>query len=317
MVAFFLFFLFFFPSLSFADEALWLSPAVQSFAQELKKDFPEEDLQHYFLSVQKNPRVLQLVEPKKAPRNWGKYKKNFINPLLVSRGSRFLKKHAASFQKAEEKFNVPKEIIAAIIGIETQFGNNLGNFSVFEALANLAFWDERRADFFKKELKEFLYFAKENNHNPLNIKGSYAGALGIAQFMPSSIRRFAVDFDESGSIDLIQSEADAIGSVASFLKAHGWQNEKNIAFPVDLNGHSPENFIQKGIEPSFLVKDLKNQGFITHAPDEEKVSFLNFESDEKVEYWLGLHNFEVITRYNRSRFYALSVFLLAEELKNS
>lgn len=313
---FFLFFPFLFlSSFVFADEALWQMPEVQAFCQSVSADFKPEELQTYFLSTSKNERILSLVEPKKAPRNWKKYKQNFVNPLLVLRGNKFLKKHALAFEQAEKTYGVPREIIAAIIGIETQFGHNLGSFSTFEALVNLAFYDQRRADFFKNELKEFLYFTRENNYNPLNIKGSYAGALGIAQFMPSSIRRFAVDFDGNGQIDLIQSEMDAIGSVAAFLKEHGWQKNKAIAFALDLNGNIPDAFLTN-VHPSLLVKDLKNQGFITQADDQEMVSFLDFESDQEKEFWLGLHNFEVITHYNRSRFYALSVFLLSEEFKN-
>ena len=306
-------------SVAIADDALWESAAVQAFIKELANTHSHEELKSLFVATQKNERVLELVAPKNAPRNWEKYRKNFVNPLLVLKGAQFLKKHAATFKTAEERYGVPREIITAIIGIETQFGKTQGSFSTFEVLATLGFYDERRADFFKNELKEFLLFCKENHFEPLKIKGSYAGALGIAQFMPSSIRKYAVDFDGDGNINLSQSEIDAIGSVAAFLEKHGWEKNAPIAFPADVSALK-ENvlkpFLEGGIAPAFLVKDLKTAGVKTTAPDNLRVSVLNFDSPDSVEYWLGAHNLEVISFYNRSRFYALSVFLLALELQS-
>lgn len=316
ILCFFCFFFSLLPSCAFADDALWESAAVQDFVKNLKDAYSAEELKPFFVAIQKNERVLELVAPKNAPRNWEKYRKNFVNPLLVLKGTQFLKKHAQTFMLAEERYGVPREIIAAIIGIETQYGKLQGNFSTFEVLATLGFYDERRSDFFKNELKEFLLFCKENHFDPLTIKGSYAGALGIAQFMPSSIRKFAVDFNNDGTIDLSQSAEDAIGSVAAFLKTHGWQKGQPIAFPAQLNNADPKPWTENGIAPAFLVKDLKNVGIKTQAPDDLRVSFLNFDSPDSVEYWLGTHNLEVISFYNRSRFYALSVFLLALEIQS-
>ena len=305
-------------SIAFADDALWESATVQAFVTELADVYTSEELKPLFVATQKNERVLELVAPKNAPRNWEKYRKNFVNPLLVLKGTQFLKKHAATFKAAEARYGVPREIIAAIIGIETQFGKTQGSFSTFEVLVTLGFYDERRADFFKKELKEFLLFCKENHFEPLKIKGSYAGALGIAQFMPSSLRKYAVDFDNDGTINLSQSEVDAIGSVAAFLEKHGWEKGAPIAYPADVSALKAEAlkpFLEGGIAPSFLVKDLKAAGIKTEAPDDLRVSVLNFDSPNSVEFWLGAHNFEVISFYNRSRFYALSVFLLALEIQ--
>jgi membrane-bound lytic murein transglycosylase B len=212
---------------------------------------------------------------------------------------------------------VPEEIIVAIIGVETEYGGNTGGFRVLEALATLAFNYPRRAEFFRTELEQFLLLTRENGLEPLSVKGSFAGAIGIPQFMPGSQRRYAVDFDGDQRVDLSGSVDDAIGSVARFLEQHGWQAGQPIATRARTSGEPQRSLIEAGIRPSLKVADLTEQGILTSADPEHSVALIDLVSPgRETEYWLGYENFYVITRYNRSSFYAMSVFQLAEEIRN-
>lgn len=296
----------------------------QLFENETNK-INKETLLDAFSKITKNQKVLRYVNPPKqskivAARSWKKYRKRFINAQNIQNGSKFWRKNKSWFDLAEQTYGVPAEIILGIIGVETRYGEVMGNFSIFESLATLAFYSPRRAEFFKKELEEFILLCQENNLDLLEQKGSYAGAIGIGQFMPSSIRQYAVDFDKSGSIDLINSEADAIGSVASFLNKHGWETNQAVAFPINLNGHLPQVWLDYGVEPKINVNDLKQLGMQTAAPDDAVVALVDLvdvdsKGNSADEYWVGLKNFYVITRYNRSYFYAMSVYQLGESIK--
>ena len=220
--------------------------------------------------------------------------------------------------RARALYGVPEEVIVAIIGVETVYGRNTGGFSVFEALATLAFQYPRRAEFFRSELEQFLLMARENNLDPLSIKGSYAGAIGIPQFMPGSQRRYAVDFDGDERIDLSNSREDAIGSVARFLEQHGWQAGQPVTVPANLPGTPDATLIEAGIRPSLKVGDLLQRGIKANAAPESTVALVDLVSPGRdTEYWLGFENFYVITRYNRSSFYAMSVFQLGEALRET
>jgi membrane-bound lytic murein transglycosylase B len=211
---------------------------------------------------------------------------------------------------------VPPEIIVAIIGVETEYGGNTGNFRVLEALATLAFHYPRRADFFRTELEQFLLLARENGMDPVNMRGSFAGAIGIPQFMPGSQRRYAVDFDGDQKIDLSSSVDDAIGSVGRFLEQHGWQAGQPIAVLARARGEPERNLIEAGIQPTLLVAELAQQGITADADAQATVTLVDLVSPGRpTEYWLGYNNFYVITRYNRSSFYAMSVFQLAAAIR--
>ena len=221
--------------------------------------------------------------------------------------------------RAEAIYGVPREIIVAIIGVETEYGRNTGRFRVLEALASLAFKYPPRAPFFRSELEHFLLLARENGMDAFEVRGSYAGAMGIPQFMPSSQRRYAVDFDGDGRIDLRASESDAIGSVASFLAHHGWQTGAPITAPAHIEGDAAR-LLAAGIKPSRPLRELQAEGVVTGpetAGDAERPTALIDLVDpvQPTEYWVGYDNFYVITRYNRSTFYAMSVFQLAEALR--
>lgn len=301
---------------TFADE-----PAVIDFARDLEQrhGFNAEELLAQFAQTHPNPRVLELIKPPASPlqRSWERYRPRFLNERRINGGVRFWQENRATLTRAREAYGVPEEVIVAIIGVETEYGTNTGGFRVLEALATLAFNYPRRADFFRTELEQFLLLARENGTDPLSIKGSFAGAIGIPQFMPGSQRRYAVDFDDDQRIDLSASIKDAIGSVAHFLEQHGWLAGQPVAIRAQTSKEPEHSLIEAGIRPSLKVADLAEQGIIAAASDwQANVALIDLVTPgRETEYWLGYENFYVITRYNRSSFYAMSVFQLAEEIR--
>ncbi len=295
-------------------------PAVLEFIQEMvdKHGFNEDALIRQFARIHPDPRVIKLIKPPASPlqRSWQRYRPRFLNELRIEGGVLFWQKHRDALARASSQYGVPEEIIVAIIGVETIYGRNTGNFSILQALATLAFHYPPRAEFFRSELEQFLLLARENGLDPLEIKGSFAGALGIPQFMPGSQRRFAVDFDGDGHIDLSASTEDAIGSVARFLEQHGWKNGAPIAVPARIEGSPERTLIEAGIRPSLNAGRLAEQGIQSEAPADATVTLIDLVSPGfDTEYWLGFENFYVLTRYNRSSFYAMAVFQLSQEIK--
>lgn len=300
---------------SFANDA-----EVVAFARDLEKrhGFTAEELLAEFSQIQPNAKVLQLIKPPTSPlqRSWERYRPRFLNDRRIEGGVRFWQENAGQLARARALYGVPEEIIIAIIGVETEYGRNTGGFRVMEALATLAFQYPPRADFFRTELEQFLLLSRENGLDPLAVKGSYAGAIGIPQFMPGSQRRYAVDFDGDQRIDLGGSVDDAIGSVGHFLEQHGWVAGQPIATRTELEGEPDNALLEAGLRPTLKVADLQNKGFRSLAAPQSTVSLIDLASPGRpTEYWLGYENFYVITRYNRSSFYAMSVFQLAEEIR--
>ncbi|WP_246167625.1 lytic murein transglycosylase B [Propionivibrio limicola] len=302
------------------------SQDVHEFIQTMHEQhgFDVEHLTRQFSRIHSNQTVLRAIRPAAVPelqRSWQRYRARFLNERRLTAGLRFWEENGAELKRAEAIYGVPQEIIVAIIGVETEYGRNMGSFSVLEALSTLAFDYPPRAPFFRNELEQFLLMARENGFSPLDYKGSYAGAIGIPQFMPSSQRRFAVDFDGDDRVDLRRSPTDAIGSVARFLNMHGWQANAPVAVPASVS-QDPAALIAAGIKPTQPLQALQEQGIValTSAPvaNDKPAALIDLASpDEPTEYWLGFDNFYVITRYNRSSFYAMSVFLLAETLREA
>jgi len=295
-------------------------PAVIDFAIDLEQrhGFRADELLAQFARTRPNAKVLKLIQPPTSPlqRSWERYRSRFLNDRRIEGGVLFWQENRASLIRASAMYGVPAEIIVAIIGVETEYGRNTGGFGVLEALATLAFHYPRRAEFFRTELEQFLLLARENQLDPLAVKGSFAGAIGIPQFMPGSQRRYAVDFDGDQRIDLGDSVADAIGSVARFLEQHGWQAGQPVAFPAHTLDEPEFGLIEAGIQPSLKVANLAEKGILSDADPQATVALIDLVSPgQATEYWLGLDNFYVITRYNRSTFYAMSVFQLAEEIR--
>lgn len=300
---------------SFADD-----PAVIDFARDLeqRQGFNSEALLAQFAQVRPNNKVLQLIKPPTSPlqRSWERYRPRFLNDRRIDGGVRFWQENQAMLARARALYGVPEEIIVAIIGVETEYGRNTGGFRVLEALATLAFNYPPRSEFFRTELEQFLLLSRENQLDPLAVKGSFAGAIGIPQFMPGSQRRYAVDFDGDQRIDLANSVDDAIGSVGRFLEQHGWQAGQPIATPARSTGEPEKPLLEAGLRPSLKVAALSEKGILSDASPQATVALIDLVSPgQATEYWFGYENFYVITRYNRSSFYAMSVFQLGEKIR--
>jgi len=305
--------------LAAAEKVRPLDPEVEVFIEEMvqKHQFEARALRRLFTQVQPRPAILRAISTPGTARPWHEFRSRYMEPERVNNGVAFWRVHAATLEKASREFGIPEEIIVATIGVETFYGRNTGNFRVLEALTMLAFRYPPRAELFRSELEHYLLLARETGLDPTGIRGSYAGAMGIPQFLPSSYRNYAIDFDGDGKRDIINSTADAIGSVANYYKAFGWRPGQAVVVPAEVEGSGIAALLETGIKPLLKVAELKSQGVTPVMPMEEGVEAALFmvESATGPRYWLGLNNFYVITRYNRSLNYALTVYELAQELR--
>lgn len=291
--------------------------------------FDQQSLDCVFSQIKHSPTVIRLVKPFPAgkPKNWQVYRARFIEPVRITAGAAFWKQHEKALERAEKIYGVPPEIVVGIIGIETTYGKNKGNFRIVDALATLAFdypehpKRDARLALFKNELESTLLLSSELRIDPLSLKGSYAGAIGWPQFLPSSIRKYAVDFDGDGKIDLRHSPVDAIGSVANFLAQHGWKKGEPIVFPAEIRTdcpRSPETALNQELAAKLTPDDLR-EVCVTQRntlPENKLFGLVDLQNGfEPTEYWLGTDNFFAITHYNRSYFYAMSVIDLGRAVK--
>ena len=300
---------------------------VQAFIRQMVQQhaFVERELEFLFARARREPAILAAIAPpKSAPmRSWQTYRGRFVNDARIAEGVEFWRRNTAALARAENELGVPAEIVVAIIGVETVYGRQMGGWRVIDALSTLAFDYPPRAEFFRGELEQYLLFVREQGLDVFSVKGSYAGAIGIPQFMPGSYRRFAVDFDGDGAANLRGSEADAVGSVANFLAKHGWRRGERVSLPARVAGETGGTYralIEAGIEPKTSLAELKRYGVETRTdlPLETPVALVELESPgAATEYRLGLQNFYVLTRYNRSVLYASTVFDLAQEIRNA
>ena len=261
--------------------------------------------------------VLEAIQRPAERKPWYEYRKIFITEKRIARGAAYWREHAQALTRATEQFGVPPEIIVAIIGVESFYGVHRGRIRVLDALATLGFRYPRRSKFFLSELEAFVLLSSEERLDPQRVKGSYAGAMGIAQFISSSYRRYSVDFDGDGTRDLMRSPDDAIGSIANYLSMHGWRPGAAIAVRAEVDGDAFRTVVEQGMKPHATLASIRAKGvsFATYAADEEQGALLEFETMNGHEYWVGLTNFYAITRYNHSRLYALAVLQLAQRIR--
>lgn len=293
--------------------------AVDEFIAEMTQEygFAGEQLTELFDQAQRQQAILDAISrPAERVKPWKEYRPIFLTESRIGQGVDFWRQHEEALTRAEVEFGVPAEFIVAIIGIETFYGRNTGNYRVIDALSTLGFDYPPRQPFFRRQLKEFLLLAREEQTDPLAVKGSYAGAMGLPQFMPSSFRAYAVDFDGDGHIDIWNNPTDAIGSVANYFKQHGWKTGEKIAVQAGGNGERFAEGLTQGLEPVKNAGELKALGWNARetVPDTAAVLAFKLEGAEGDEYWMGLPNFYVITRYNRSVMYAMAVNQLAGKL---
>lgn len=297
------------------DEAAEIEPFVARMAQ--KHGIPASETRALLADARVLGTVLDRIRRPAERKPWHEYRKIFLTEKRIARGAAFWREHADPLARAGERFGVPPEIIAAIIGVETFYGAYRGRIRVLDALATLGFRYPRRAKFFLSELEAFVLLTLDERIDARGLKGSYAGAIGIAQFIPSSYRRYAVDFDGDGFRDLVRSPEDAIGSVANYLAEHGWRAEAEVAVRAEVEGDGFRVMVERGLEPHSTLASMRTAGvgFTTTAGDGELGALLEFETEHGSEHWVGLTNFYAITRYNHSQLYALAVFQLAEEIR--
>jgi membrane-bound lytic murein transglycosylase B len=298
---------------------------VRAFIAEMaQQGFEARDLDRWLGAAKFQPRVVELMtRPVVEPPKWFEYGPQFLAQARVDAGLAFWQAHRTALHRAESETGVPAEVIVAIVGVETYYGRYTGSHRVIDALATLAFDYPRRAPFFRGELKEYLLLARENGFSPLAPKGSYAGAMGLPQFMPGSYRRFAVDFDGNGRIDLFASAEDAIGSIANYLLRHDWQRGQPALLPARLAPEHEDAILRRldgGLSERRTAELWAADGVTAAAMPgslgPEPLGLLSLEeTPSEASYWIACHNFYVITRYNRSRLYAAAVWQLAQALR--
>lgn len=283
--------------------------------------YTNTELNDLFFEVERQQVTLDLMSrPAETVKQWKDYRPHFLTTKNINKGVDFWNKYHEALEVAEQQLGVPPEVIVAILGVETRYGANKGRLKVIDSLATLAFDFPRRSEYFTQELKNFLALTKEQGLDPLAIKGSYAGAMGYPQFMPSSWRKLGIDFDGDNKADLINNPIDAIGSIANYFKENGWQAEENIAFSATAAAGNYDDIVNnKQLSTINTLGELKAKGFSVQASleDETPASVISLEGDNGTEYWIGLNNFYVITTYNRSTMYAMAVFQLSQAIKEA
>ncbi len=297
-------------------------PDVQSYIQTISKEYQLNPvaLDNLFNTIQIQPAIIASITKPYEKKPWDVYKKIFLQEKRIKGGVDFYTKHRAVLEAAEKKYGVPAPIIVAIVGVETYYGAEQGKYRVLDALATLGFDYPPRAPFFRKELTEFLLLCRQLNLDPTTVQGSYAGAIGQSQFMPSSYRHYAIDVSGEGFSDLRNNPHDVIFSIANYLKENGWQADEPIATPARMDGNSYKKLNLDAKTPLYTMQQLKAYGvtpmYYPPVVPEKPVGIIKLDTSSGVpEYWIGFKDFYVITRYNTSPQYAMAVFLLAAEIQ--
>ena len=294
---------------------------IEQFARE--QQLVPEQIATWLARAERQESILEAIaRPAERTKTWAEYRPIFVQPLRLERGLAFWREHREALVRAERELGVPAELIVAIIGVETHYGRITGSYRVLDALATLAFDYPPRAAFFRRELAHYLTLMQELGLPPERFKGSYAGAMGYGQFMPSSYRHYAIDFDGDGFADIWNNPVDAIGSVAHYFARHGWRRDAPVALraraqqlseaeldrvwnKIDKPNRPVSYWLQRGLEP------------ILPVDGQRLAQPLKLEGIHGTEYWLGFHNFYVITRYNRSHLYAMATYHLSRELRRA
>lgn len=294
-------------------------PELRTFINEVagRHGFSPLELTRLFSEVHLKSDVIAAMERPREALPYHEYRRGFLTPLHVRRGLDHWRAHGLALERAHAHHGVPPEIVLGILGVETHYGRNNGGYRVIDALTTLTLLHPPRADFFRRELEEFLVLARDLKWNPREVMGSYAGAIGIPQFIPSSYRRYAVDHDGDGRRDLLKNHSDAIGSVASFLKQHGWVERGPVVTEARLEGTYYFWVEKLGLKPALSLRELVGYGIFSPQtlPPDSRAALVEFEGEDGPSYRLGFDNFYAITRYNRSKRYAMAVIELAEILR--
>ncbi len=291
---------------------------VKTFIQEMvdRHQFDVQKLTSLFSKVVLKQKIIDAISRPAEGKPWFQYRPIFVTKTRIREGVTFWNENEAILNAAEEKYGVPPEIIVAIIGVETRYGRHKGSYRVMDSLSTLAFAYPKRSKFFRSELEHYLLLTREEGLKALDIKGSYAGAMGKSQFISSSYRNYAVDFDGDGKRDLWDNNADAIGSIANYFKRHKWQTGGAITAPAIVGSNHIQVLVKKGYKPHSSLAELRQRGVTsTRKIDlEARGALLELKLLAGREHWLVLNNFYVITRYNHSPLYAMAVYQLAQAI---
>lgn len=300
------------------DEFRPVRAQVEEFIRYMERThgFDARELHRIFSRLKPSEGVQRAISAPSTAKPWHEFRSLFVDQARVENGARFWDAHAELLGRARADFGVPEAIIVSIVGIETRYGRVTGGFRVVDALHTLAFEGQNRPDFFRQELEHFLLLAREQRWDPLAISGSYAGAMGLPQFMPSSYRRYAIDYSGDGGVDLWRDPADVIGSVASYLRQFGWKDGDPVVAPVRVDTAETQALLELGIKPSLTVEQWRMRGVEPMGETAPALTAALFRFDllGGSEYWLGFDNFYAILQYNRSRNYAMAVHDLAREI---
>lgn len=307
--------------IALADSSFCQRPDVQTYIMAVSKQygFSQMELTNWFNTVQIQPAIITSISKPYEKKPWDTYQGIFLQDKRIQNGIAFFKQNRTVLDNAEKKYGVPAPIIVAILGVETYYGEQQGTYRVLDSLSTLGFDYPPRAPFFKKELTEFLLLCRQLNLDPTTVQGSYAGAIGQAQFMPSSYRHYAIDFSGEGRSDLRRNPHDAIYSIANYLQKNGWKADEPIATPAKIIGTQYQSLDVDAKTPLYTMDQLKFFGItpLYYPPviPNGLVGLVKLETTGAPQYWIGFNNFYVITRYNTSKQYAMAVFLLAAEIQ--
>lgn len=299
-----------------------ITPEVRKYIAVTAKQyhFKPSELEYYFAHTQYLPAVLERVNAPFEAKPWDYYRHYFVTPERIRLGAQYWKDHEAELNRVAQNFHVSPQIIVAILGVETLYGKGIGQFPVWDTLATLAFHYPPRQKFFRDELTQYLLLTRHENLPVLSLKGSYAGALGIPQFMPSSYRNYGVSFEKNKKIDLFRDHETAIASIGNYLKRSGFNLSEPVATPVALSSHfSAEKIISSKAKPSESISKLRTLGvrFNQNFPARSSGALIALDKTQNKEYWVVFHNFRAIMSYNPNINYAMAVYQLSEELKKA
>lgn len=306
--------------LSWAQSRLTQKKEVHYFINYMvkKQGFNRASLYKLFDKVELQPAIIEAMEKPYEKKNWDQYKTLFLTQKRLEEGLQFWEKNKDTLAKVEKRYGVPAAIIVSILGVETNYGKQQGNYRVIDALSTLSFNYPKRAPYFTRELEQYLILCREQKVDPLSYKGSYAGAIGMAQFMPSNYRYYAIDYRGKGKKDLVNNEEDAIASIGNFLHKHGWRSYQGVAQPAKVANSSLRHIDINARTAKYSTKQLEHLGVVpvTAALNQPySAGVIELITQEGKEHWLAYHNFYVITRYNTSPQYALAVYLLGQQMK--
>jgi membrane-bound lytic murein transglycosylase B len=295
-----------------------VNPEVEEWVLRMEREhqFDAGELRDMLAQFKPNQTIIKAINTPATSKPWSFFQNLYVTESRVDGGVVFWNEYAELLERARIRYGVPEEVVTSIIGIESQYGKRTGRFQVADALYTLGFAVPRRSKFFRSQFEHFLLLTRENGFDPLEIKGSFAGAMGIPQFIPSSYRDYAVDFDGDGRTDLWNSVADAVGSVANYLSRFGWDDGGQVVVRAKMSTDAVDNLESLGVKPSLTMEQFRARGVEPegNVADDMDGGFFVLEAKKGPQYWISLNNFYVITRYNRSKNYAMAVHQLSQKI---